>query len=405
MMEKIIITGATGFLGRVMVEHLNKFNVELILVGRNLDTLKNDFPKFTSCSYENLERTGLGASTIIHLAVGNNNQNLTHSEYLQANVTLLNDILTIASKISIKKIINLTTFHVFFDKRNGYAQSKLVALETLKMTKNLTIVNIFSPAMHGGKFKGKLRIFNSLPVYVCHKAFKFISAFEPVVDLNQVKETIKAEVFSFNTLSRDIYVADEKNDNFTYKSFKIFSDIGFSVVVLIIFWWLLLAIWIAVKLSSNGPGLFSQIRVGKDRVPFTCYKFRTMDIKTKNVGTHDVDSNLVTSFGKFLRRTKLDELPQIINIFRGELSLVGPRPGLPNQKELYNERCSRGIFNMKPGITGYAQVNDVDMSNPKKLVDWDEKYMALRSINLEFKILLQTFIGRGQGDKLKYNKN
>ena len=130
-----------------------------------------------------------------------------------------------------------------------------------------------------------------------------------------------------------------------------------------------------------------------------------MDIKTKNVGTHDVDSNLVTSFGKFLRRTKLDELPQIINIFRGELSLVGPRPGLPNQKELYNERCSRGIFNMKPGITGYAQVNDVDMSNPKKLVDWDEKYMALRSINLEFKILLQTFIGRGQGDKLKYNKN
>ena len=404
MMEKIIITGATGILGRILVEHLNKFNIELILVGRNHHTLKNDFPKFTSCSYVDLEKTGQGASTIIHLAVANNNQNLTESEYMQANVTLLNEILNIASKISIKKIINLTTFHVFFDKKNGYTQSKLVALEALKMTKNLIIVNIFSPAMYGNKFKGKLRIFNSLPVYVRHTAFKFISAFEPVVHLSQVVETIKAEVFSFNTFSRDVYVADEKNDNLTFNYFKIFSDIGFSVVVLVIFWWLLLAIWIAVKLSSNGPGLFAQIRIGKDRVPFTCYKFRTMDIKTKNVGTHEVDSNLVTTFGKFLRKTKLDELPQIINLLRGELSLVGPRPGLPNQKELYNERYSRGIFNMKPGITGYAQVNDIDMSNPKNLVDWDERYMALRSINLEFKILLQTFIGRGQGDKLKYNK-
>ena len=400
-MEKIIITGATGFLGRTLVKHLSKFNVELILVGRNTHTLKKDFPEFTSCSYKDLEKTGKDASTIIHLAVANNNQNLKEKEYLQANVTLLKEILTTASKISIVKVINLTTFHVFLNKKNSYTQSKLVALETLKKTKNMTIVNIFSPAMYENNFKGKLRILNLLPIYIRNTTFKFISAFEPVVNLSQVRETIEEEVFSSNTSARDIYVADEKNNNFTFKCFKVVNDIGFSVIIIVIFWWLLLAIWIAVKLSSSGPGFFSQIRIGKDRVPFTCYKFRTMDIKTKNVGTHEVDSSLVTGLGKFLRKTKLDELPQIINILKGELSLIGPRPGLPNQKELYNERHSRGIFDVKPGITGYAQVNDVDMSNPKRLVDWDERYIAFRSINLEFKILLQTFLGRGQGDKLK----
>lgn len=121
---------------------------------------------------------------------------------------------------------------------------------------------------------------------------------------------------------------------------------------------------------------------------------------TKNVGTHRISEQSITGFGKLLRRTKLDELPQIINIFLGEMSLIGPRPGLPSQKTLYKERKKRGVFSVKPGISGYSQVNNVDMSDPKKISEWDERYIAMRSIFFELKLMIHTLIS-GSGDRTK----
>ena len=146
-----------------------------------------------------------------------------------------------------------------------------------------------------------------------------------------------------------------------------------------------------ISLSSKGPVIFVQSRVGKGGKLFKCYKFRTMYLETKSMSTHEVDRSSVTKIGRFLRSLKLDELPQIVNILRGELSLVGPRPGLPSQTRLYYARKSRNIYSVLPGITGLAQVNNIDMSTPEKLAECDSRYIAMKSIPLEIKILLKTF--------------
>ena len=126
-----------------------------------------------------------------------------------------------------------------------------------------------------------------------------------------------------------------------------------------------------------------------------------MKLGTKNTGTHDVAASSITSIGGFLRRTKIDELPQVYNILRNELSLIGPRPCLENQLELIHAREAQGVFDIKPGITGYAQIHDVDMSDPKKLANYDAHYVACRGLLMDFKIMLKTALGKGQGDKTR----
>jgi lipopolysaccharide/colanic/teichoic acid biosynthesis glycosyltransferase len=160
-------------------------------------------------------------------------------------------------------------------------------------------------------------------------------------------------------------------------------------------------IGIAIRLQSQGPALFKQIRVGRHQQTFTCFKFRTMEVATPNVGTHEVSAALITKFGGFLRRTKLDELPQVFNIIMNEMSLVGPRPCLPSQFDVVAAREARGVFVAKPGITGLAQVRGIDMSNPDELASADKIYLQLQSILLDFKIIMQTALGKGNGDKVR----
>ena len=124
---------------------------------------------------------------------------------------------------------------------------------------------------------------------------------------------------------------------------------------------------------DSGSPIFSQKRIGKNESIFKVYKFRTMVPGTVNCGTHLVDPNSITLLGNMLRRTKLDELPQLWNILKGEMSFVGPRPCLLNQHEVIEERQKLGIFNARPGLTGLAQINHIDMSNPKKLSLTDKK--------------------------------
>jgi lipopolysaccharide/colanic/teichoic acid biosynthesis glycosyltransferase len=166
-------------------------------------------------------------------------------------------------------------------------------------------------------------------------------------------------------------------------------------------WWALVAAWLAVKFSSTGPGIFAQDRIGKGGNLFTCYKFRTMVTGTKQAGTHEVTVDSVTRVGSFLRKTKLDELPQVWNILMNELSLVGPRPCLPVQKELIAARNQYGVLDDKGGITGWAQIQGVDMSDAERLALLDAEYLNLRCISLDLKIILATATGSGQGDKIK----
>lgn len=152
---------------------------------------------------------------------------------------------------------------------------------------------------------------------------------------------------------------------------------------------------------DTGSPLFFQSRVGRRQRPFTLMKFRTMSIDTDQVGTHLVNAASITPLGNFLRKTKLDELPQLFNVLLGQMSLVGPRPCLPNQKKLVDERENRGAYEVRPGVTGLAQVNDVDMSTPRKLARYDQLMISRMSIELYIKLVIATALGKGRGDRVR----
>jgi len=159
---------------------------------------------------------------------------------------------------------------------------------------------------------------------------------------------------------------------------------------------------IIISLLDHGSPFFKQTRIGKNQQPFTLVKFRTMAIGTQSVGTHLVDPSSITRLGRFLRKTKLDELPQLFNVLMGQMSLVGPRPCLPNQTELIAERSKRGVFEVRPGITGVSQVNDVDMSTPRKLARYDQVMVRRMSLTLYFKILVATGYAQNSPDYRVY---
>jgi lipopolysaccharide/colanic/teichoic acid biosynthesis glycosyltransferase len=158
---------------------------------------------------------------------------------------------------------------------------------------------------------------------------------------------------------------------------------------------------IVLSLLDHGSPFFKQSRVGRNQQLFTLVKFRTMAVGTQSVGTHLVDPSSITKLGRFLRKTKLDELPQLFNVLTGQMSLVGPRPCLPNQTELIEERVKRGVFDVRPGITGVAQVNDVDMSTPRKLARYDRVMVRRMSLALYLKMLVATGLGKGRGDRVR----
>lgn len=161
---------------------------------------------------------------------------------------------------------------------------------------------------------------------------------------------------------------------------------------------LLLAI---IGLFDTGSPIFRQVRVGRHQKPFTLVKFRTMKVDTAHVASHLASASSITRFGHFLRRTKLDELPQLWNVLKGEMSLVGPRPGLFNQEELTAERAKRGVYDARPGITGLAQVNEIDMSTPELLAKTDQKMIQSLTVKDYFRYILMTVAGKGSGDRVK----
>ena len=177
-------------------------------------------------------------------------------------------------------------------------------------------------------------------------------------------------------------------------------DIFFSSLGLIIGAPLLLVLTLIGWFDTRSP-LFRQVRVGRNQQPFTLVKFRTMRVGTASVATHLASSSAITPFGSFLRRTKLDELPQLWNVFWGNMSLVGPRPCLPNQYELIAARQALGVFNARPGITGLAQVQGIDMSTPEKLAQIDAQMLQTLTLSDYFRYILQTVTGKGQGVRVR----
>jgi O-antigen biosynthesis protein WbqP len=172
-------------------------------------------------------------------------------------------------------------------------------------------------------------------------------------------------------------------------------DVVAGILMAIIAAPIILVLAVLIRRQSVGPGIFAQERVGRHQEVFTCYKLRTMASDTGNLPSHHVSSMAITPIGKMLRKTKLDELPQLYNVIRGDMSFVGPRPCLPSQTELIAERATRGVYALRPGITGLAQINKVDMSEPQRLAEFDARYVKTANFGFDLKILILTLLGSG----------
>jgi lipopolysaccharide/colanic/teichoic acid biosynthesis glycosyltransferase len=177
-------------------------------------------------------------------------------------------------------------------------------------------------------------------------------------------------------------------------------DIFLSLFGLIILSPLLLLVFLISLVFQPGSPLFRQQRVGREQKLFTLTKFRTMKPETDSVGTHEVNPSQVTAWGKLLRKTKIDELPQLWNVLLGDMSLVGPRPCLPNQTELIQARARLGVFGVRPGITGLAQIQGIDMSTPDLLAQTDAEMIRTMGVAVYFKYILRTICGSGFGDRV-----
>ena len=178
-----------------------------------------------------------------------------------------------------------------------------------------------------------------------------------------------------------------------------FFDVVFALLGLVLGFPVLLLLTIVGYFDTGSP-IFRQERVGRYQQPFTLVKFRTMKLDTESVASHLASSESITRFGHFLRKTKLDELPQLWNVLKGEMSLVGPRPGLFNQQELTQQRAKRGVFDVRPGITGLAQVNEIDMSTPQLLAETDQKMIQRLGVTDYFRYIFMTLAGKGRGDRV-----
>ncbi|ELK8601591.1 sugar transferase [Vibrio vulnificus] len=169
----------------------------------------------------------------------------------------------------------------------------------------------------------------------------------------------------------------------------------------LLFLWPILVVVTVIGLFDTGSPIFVQERVGRNRKPFKLVKFRTMSVDTQSVASHLARTSSITKLGAFLRKTKIDELPQLINVLKGEMSLVGPRPNLFNQEELIKERDALGVYNVLPGITGLAQVQNIDMSTPQLLAKTDREMIDTLTIKNYFKYIIMTVTGSGSGDAVK----
>lgn len=394
---RIAITGPSGFVGKQLVPLLCESDATLLLVGRDPAKLAALYPDLDTCDYSELRQKARGYDLLLNLTTLNNDQEGGWDDFKRVNVDLLLDTYSSAAAAGVKRFIDISSVRALDPKdRSFYAQSKREGTNTLAAATGPELFTVYLPMVYSDRWTGSLAFLNKLPRPLAKLLFSALRALKPTVHIAALASLVTAGGPS----EHRTVVSDGQRRNPFFKIAKRTIDLAFALAVTLFFWWLLALIWAAIRLTSPGPGLFTQERVGRNGRIFTCYKFRTMKVGTAQRGTHEISAAAVTPLGAFLRRTKLDELPQVWNILRNEISLIGPRPCLPVQTALVEARQRRGVLALTPGISGLAQINEIDMSDPELLAEWDAQYAALQSLVLDLRIILATAGGGGHGDRV-----
>lgn len=400
----LVITGASGFIGSQMIPLLAK-GEDLLLVARDLHSLDPFSSDLTKCTYEDLSEFDLNGATVLHLAVRNNDRPGDRDEFFATNVDFMLALASTARAAGAQRFINLCSTHAL-DPGIGdhYGQSKKEGARRLRTSWPEGAINLYIPAVYGAEFQGRLAALNILPTRLKHWALDVLRLIKPLISVETLTHAIadarRQALDPAEPWSGELFRADPVAGHGAYSAIKRMIDVFAALSILILAGWVLIVIAICIRLDSPGRIIFAQRRVGRGGSEFTCYKFRTMAQGTANAATHAVSARAVTRTGQILRRTKLDELPQAINVLRNEMSLVGPRPCLPIQHELIAARNQRGVLALKPGITGLSQIQHLDMSDPWRLAAADDRYRAFRTLVFDAAILVRTILGGGAGDRI-----
>lgn len=385
----IAVLGASGKLGRQIVPLLRNAGADVVLFGRQTARLHSRFPDLDCQESTDFARIASGRkfAAVLDLATLNNTASADLAEFRAVNVARPLALIGQADEIRVPLYVVFSSTHALdVQDKHPYAVSKRELREKLLSSNNPAARIVVLPKIVVAA-RGSIRA----------RVWALLGTLKPVALFADLAETLVTVIVAGRAAPRETYV--EPLAQHTYAAISRVLDFFVALLLLIGASWLMLLIGLAVKLDSQGPAIFAQRRLGRNEVQFTLYKFRTMTVGTREAGTHEVSAASVTGVGAVLRRLKLDELPQLINILRGELALIGPRPCLPIQHELVERRRAAGVFALRPGLTGLAQVNGVDMSDPAKLVEWEVRYVRLRRLLLDLSILIKTFRGHGSGDR------
>ena len=248
-----------------------------------------------------------------------------------------------------------------------------------------TILNL--GAVYGNRYSGKLSFLNRLPQWLTPPVQPLVLAFGPTTNVGLIAKFLDNSAPGGR--ARHIILTDSKAENSYYQIWRHSLNtifVAFAVFLLPV----MVFAWLVIVVSDGMPGIFKQERVGQHGLVFFCWKLRTMRRGTPNRGTHLVEEKSFLPFGRFLRAINMDEIPQALNIIRGEMTLIGPRPSLSSQEELVKKREVAGVLSLMPGLTGWAQVKGADMSQPDLVATLDEQYLHLQSIFLDLRVIIKT---------------
>ena len=258
----------------------------------------------------------------LNLAAANNDHESQSPHYFdEVNYLLPKELFASCKRYNPQAFVNLNSFHALDrSKTDRYSSSKRKLLDENFFGPGPSFCNLCVPIVYGESFTGRLSFLNQIPRRLRPTLFRFISPLAPVVNINKISEfVLNLEPGPLPSLA---FVCDSKDEDSLYKILKRVTDLLFCVFVFVLLIVSYLPIALLVASESKGPIIFKQSRVGKNLANFSCWKFRTMTEDTKDAASHLINPNSVTKWGKFLRRFKVDELPQIKNIIVGEMSLV-----------------------------------------------------------------------------------